>query len=133
MNFRWRSRGGCIGGGCGCLIFMGVWVLLLGIFGVVLNFAKQSAPYMEALAQARANEQVIEALGEPIEPGWWVTGSAETNTTSGYADFAFPVSGPKNAGKLYVVAVKSAGLWEIQRIELEVDGRSSRIPLLTGR
>lgn len=133
MNFRWRRRGGCVGGGCGCLLFVGIWVLVLGIFAFVLNIVKESDPYQGALAQARSNEQVIEALGEPIEPGWWITGSAETTDTSGYADFAFPISGPQNSGKLYVVANKSAGLWEFQRIELEVDGQSSRIPLLTGR
>ena len=133
MNFRWRSRGGCVGGGCGCLIFFGVWAIVIGAFAVALTFIKQSDPYIGALTQARNNEQVIAVLGEPIEPGWWITGSAETTDTSGYADFAFPISGPENSGKLYVVANKSAGLWEFQRIELEVDGQSARIPLLTGR
>ena len=134
MNFRWRRRGGCaLGGVCGCLLFFGIWALVLGIFGVVLNVIKDSEPYQGALSQVRNNEQVIQALGEPIEPGWWIIGSSETSGTSGFADFSFPLSGPKNSGKLYVVAVKSAGQWEFQRIELEVDGQSSRIPLLTGR
>ena len=134
MNFRWRRPGGCaLGGGCGCLLFIGIWALVLGIFAVVLNILKDSEPYQGALAQARQSEQVIEVLGEPIEPGWWLTGSSETNGSSGFADFAFPISGPKNSGKLYVVAAKSAGLWEFQRIELEVEGQSARIPLLIGR
>ena len=133
MNFRWRRQGGCIGGGCGCLLFVGIWVLVLGIFAFVLNIVKESEPYQGAVAQVRNNEQAIEALGEPIEPGWWVAGSSETSGSSGFADFYFPVSGSKNSGTLYVLAVKSVGLWEFQRIELEVDGQSSRIPLLTGR
>ena len=134
MNVRWQRRGGCaLGGGCGCLLFFGITALVIGIFAIVLNIAKDSEPYQGALTQARSNEQVIEALGEPIEPGWWITGSAETTTTSGFADFAFPISGPENSGTLYVVALKSAGQWELQRVELEVEGQSSRIPLLTGR
>jgi hypothetical protein len=134
MKWRWRHRGGCaLGGGCGCLLFLGISALVISIFALVLNIVKDSEPYQSALTQARNNEQVIQALGEPIEPGWWITGSSETSGTSGFADFAFPLSGPKNSGKLYVVAVKSAGRWEFQHIELEVDGQSARIPLLTGR
>ena len=67
MNFRWRRRGGCVGGGCGCVLFVGIWVLVLGIFAYVLTIVKDSDPYQGALAQARSNTQVIEALGEPIE------------------------------------------------------------------
>ena len=134
MNFRWQRRGGCaLGGGCGCLLFFGITALVIGIFAIILNIAKDSEPYQDALAQARRNDQVIQALGEPIEPGWWITGSSETTPTSGFADFAFPISGPDNSGTLYVVALKSAGQWELQRVELEVEGQSTRIPLLTGR
>jgi hypothetical protein len=134
MRWRWRRQSGCaLGGGCGCLLFFGIWALVIGIFALVLNVIKDSEPYQGALTQARSNERVIEVLGEPIEPGWWITGSSETTDTSGFADFAFPISGPDNSGNLYVVALKSAGEWEFQRIELEIEGQSSRIRLLTGR
>jgi hypothetical protein len=122
-----------VGGGCGCLIFACVTVLVIGVLGVVLNQVKQSDLYQGALSLARNNEQVVQALGEPIEPGWWVTGSMETSGPTGSADFAFPLSGPRNRGTLYVVATRSAGLWEFQRIELGVADQNERIPLLTGR
>ncbi len=130
MKFRWGSRrsGGC----CGCLVFLLTTGLIVGITFFVFSRIKESDVYQEALAVAQTSEASVQALGEPVEAGWWITGSVETSGTSGFADFAFPVSGPDGSGTLYVVAVKSAGLWELQRVDLDVEG-GERVPLLTGR
>jgi hypothetical protein len=122
-----------VGGACGCLLTLGIFALVIGIFAIVLGAIKDSDLYQDSLAQVRGNEQAVQALGEPIEAGWWVGGSMETSGSSGYADFYFPVSGSRASGNVYVVANKSAGLWKFQRVELAVEGQSARIPLLGGR
>jgi hypothetical protein len=125
-NRRWilLGVGGCLGLVCLCAAFAA------GIGAVVFGAIRSTDVYQEALARARANPAVVEALGEPIEPGWWVTGSIETTGNLGDADFTIPVSGPNGSGRLNAVARKSGGPWEFFRLEVVVDGRSQPIDLL---
>jgi hypothetical protein len=58
-----------------------------------------SALYQTALTRARTDSRVIDALGEPIEPGWAISGTLH-NGDSG--DMGFSLSGPKAAGELYL-------------------------------
>jgi hypothetical protein len=70
-------------------------------------------------------------LGTPIEEGWMVSGSINTSTTSGDADLAVPISGPKGRGKIFVTAHKSSGAWEYQVMLAAIDGSDQRINLLS--
>ena len=81
------------------------------------------------MAQARSNRQVVDALGEPIESGFWISGSINVDGPSGDVDVSIPISGPKGSGTLYVVGNRSAGRWQYSRMEVEVSGRPSRIDL----
>ncbi len=108
----------------GFLVFIGAIVLL--VFGAM----KSSDAYKGALAQARANPAVTEALGSPIKDGWFVSGKTNVDGSGGDANLAIPLSGPKAAGKLYVVATKTAGRWHYTTLELEVEGRAERVELL---
>jgi hypothetical protein len=122
------------------VIPVGIGVILLlclvplfcvaGVGASVFGLIKSSDVYQNALQEAQSHPAVNEALGEPVEPGWWVTGSIEVNNTTGNADFAVPLSGPKNSGTLYAVAFKEAGQWHFSRLEVEVQGQSERINLL---
>jgi hypothetical protein len=69
-------------------------------------------------------------LGEPIELGFWISGSINISGPTGNADFSVPLSGPKGAGRLYIVGEKSAGKWSFDLLEVEIDGRDERIDLL---
>ena len=81
---------------------------------------KESEAYTEAIAIAQQDPRVIEVLGEPIEPGFFLSGSVNFSGSTGEADIQIPLSGPKGSATLYVVAHRSAGEWEFER--LEVDG-----------
>lgn len=118
----------------GCLILL-LPVLLLtgfvgGILALVFGTIKSTDVYEEALARARSHPAVIEALGEPVEDRWWMSGQINTSGPSGSADIAIPLRGPKGKGTVYAVASKSAGRWEYQTLEVEVEGRAERIDLL---
>lgn len=114
----------CLGVVCLCAAFITL------IVGIVFGAIRSTDVYQEALQRARNDPAVVEALGEPIEPGWWVTGSIETTGNLGDADFTIPISGPNGSGRLYAVARKSGGPWEFFRLEVAIDGRSDRINLL---
>lgn len=117
-----------LGLGCGCLFLTAV----LGIGGVAflgLSMLQRSGAYQEALAQVQESSAAREALGEPIDKGWWATGSVETSGPSGEASIAFPVHGPRGRGKVYAEAIRSGGEWSFQRLEVEVAETGQRIDL----
>jgi len=89
----------------GCVGF--VAVVVLGVFGLL----KSSTPYAQALALVRSNERVQRAIGEPITPGWLVSGSVQISGAKGNARLWLPISGPKRQADVVVVATGAEGLW----------------------
>ncbi|HEV2969018.1 MAG TPA: cytochrome c oxidase assembly factor Coa1 family protein [Pirellulales bacterium] len=106
-------------------------VFCAGIAAIILGSMKSSWACSEGLALAWHNAKVVEKLGEPIETGWFVTGSIEVAGPSGTANLAVPIHGPHNSGTLYVVAHKAADQWQFDRAEVEVNSDEKRIDLLT--
>lgn len=114
----------------GCLtslvaVVAGVAAIVVLVFG----FMKTSDVYQHALQAATSHQAVIEALGEPIEPGWFVSGSINVAGSSGTADISIPIAGPKGHATIFAVARKSAGRWAYDVLEVEVEGRVERINL----
>jgi Cytochrome oxidase complex assembly protein 1 len=97
-------------GGCGVLI-VGFLAFIAFIIFVVGAATRSSDPYKAALARAQADPRVAEALGTPLEPGWFTQGSISVNNDSGQCDMTIPVSGPKGKAKIYVVGAKERGRW----------------------
>lgn len=123
-NCLWLVPVGCLGLLALAAIFIG------GILTVTMGGIKSTDAYREALVRARANPEVREALGEPIEPGWFVQGKVNVSGPAGDADLSIPLSGPKGKGTLYLSARKESGQWEYKTLEVAVDGRTERINLL---
>lgn len=114
---------------CGCLAIVALAAAGAGGFVWFLKTVMTSSDaYKLAIERAVDHPAVIEALGEPVEPGWFVGGSVQVTGPTGSADLSIPVRGPKAKGTLYAVAEKSAGEWRFERLELETAGR--RIDLL---
>jgi len=118
----------------GCLVLILPLLALAGFIGgilaIVFGSIKSTDVCQQALTLAKSNPVVIEALGEPIEDGWLMSGNINTSGPSGSADISIPLHGPKGKGTLYAVATKSAGRWEYDTLEVEVQGRDDRINLL---
>jgi hypothetical protein len=107
------------------------FVLPLALVGSIFAAMKNSDVAKESLLRAQKNALVVQKLGTPIEEGWLVSGSINTSTTSGDADLAVPISGPKGQGKIYVTAHKSAGAWDYQVMQIAIEGSDQRINLLS--
>ena len=125
-NWKWALPvGGCLlplllcGGGALVFVFV--------IYGAVTGAIKSSDAYAEGMARARANPEVVAALGEPIESGFWISGNIDVSGSAGNVDVSIPISGPKGSGTLYVVGTRSAGRWQYSTMAVEVPGRASRI------
>jgi hypothetical protein len=125
-NWKWFVPAGCL-----TMLVLAVGFVAL-IFTFVFGLMKSSDVYKEALARATASSAVIEALGTPIEPGFFAGGNIETSGPSGSANLSIPIAGPKGKGTIYLEARKSAGKWEFSLLTVEIAQTGQRIDLLGG-
>lgn len=126
-NWKWAVPCGCTGLVLAGALFVGV--VLVG----AMSLLRSSDAFEEALALARGNQEVVTRLGEPIEPGWLVSGSIETSGPSGEAALSIPLSGPRGGGTLVVEAEKRRGAWVFHAADVLVDGETGSIDLLADR
>ena len=123
-NWKWFVPTGCcltplvLGGALAAFI-------VLVIFGAM----KQTDVYQTALARAKADQRVTNALGTPIEEGWLLSGNTEVSGSSGKADLTIPISGPKGKGTIYAVATKSAGEWTYSKLVVKIDSTGETIDI----
>jgi hypothetical protein len=128
-NWKWVIPVGCL---VLLLPILALGGFIGGILAIVFGSIKSTDVGQEAIRRSVSNPAVIEALGAPVEEGWWVAGQIKTAGPSGYADIMIPLKGSRTKGKVYAVATKSAGRWTYETMEVEVEGRDERIDLLAG-
>ncbi len=129
------SRGLWLGCGLVALVLVCIGLVVgtaVAIIAFTFNSIKSSDVYQQALTEVTTNPEVLNALGEPVEPGWFISGSISVSGSSGDATLSVPISGPKGKGTLYAEAAKSAGVWEFDVLQVEVEGQPGRIDLLSG-
>jgi Cytochrome oxidase complex assembly protein 1 len=118
----------------GCFTVALVFVIFVGsILVIVFSAMKSTDVYKDALARARADPAVIEALGSPIKDGFLMSGNTNVNGASGESNLSIPISGPKGKGTIYVSAQKSLGEWNYSGLVVEIGQTHQRIDLLQGR
>ena len=123
-NWKWFVPTGCL---TIALLFVAfVFSIVLLVFGAM----KSTDIYKNALAKAKANSSVIEALGSPIHDGLFVSGNTNVNGATGAANLSIPISGPKGKGTIYVKAEKSLGRWTYSELVVEIEKTGERIDLL---
>jgi hypothetical protein len=115
----------------GCLSLLVAAAAFVAVVAAIVSGAMTSSePYAHALAEAKASPAVAEALGTPLEPGFFASGSIHVTGPSGTAALAIPLSGPKGKGTIYVEATKSAGVWTYETLLVRVKGSDEAIDLL---
>lgn len=123
-NWKWVFPLGCLG----VVVLLGAFVG--GIFFLVENSFRHSEAYAQAMARAQANPQVLDRIGQPLKAAWLVSGSIQVHGSSGEANLSIPISGPKGKGTIFVAARRSAGAWQFDTLQVEIQGRTDRIDLL---
>ena len=103
--------------------------LVLVVISIAFGALKSSDAYKVALAKAKADPRVVNALGSPIKGGFFVSGKTNVTGSSGQADLTVPISGPNGKGTIYFVASKFAGEWTFSRLIVEVEKTGQRIDL----
>lgn len=102
-------------------IFIGL--MTLGVFQVM----KSSDIYQMALHEVQTHEDANRVLGEPIEPGWFLSGNINMSDDDGEAQLSIPVHGTKQAGTVQLEAVKKDGKWMFNSLLLDVDNTDTDI------
>ncbi|WP_051710931.1 cytochrome c oxidase assembly factor Coa1 family protein [Andreprevotia chitinilytica] len=123
-NWKWFLPLLCVA--CVVLFAGFIAAIMFAVFGMM----KSSDAYVQALAKARATPAVVQALGEPIKEGYFVSGSINESGPSGRAELEIPVTGPRGDGRVFVVAQKSVGQWSILQLVVEIDSNHQRITLV---
>lgn len=115
------------------LILASVGLLLgfvLGIGSLVIGQLKSSPAYIEGLKRARADPEVISALGQPIEEGWLVMGSFRQSNEEVDVTINAPLSGPRGAARLWVTGTTRGEGWAYTQMNVQLEGSQRKIDLL---
>ena len=114
-NWKWVVPVGCLTplllvGGC-----------VAGIVFFVFSAIKGTDLYEDAVVRAQNDPRVVEALGGPVEAGWWVTGSVNVEGHRGTADFSVPLLGTRKRGTLDVAGTRDGGEWNYSTLRVRVE------------
>jgi hypothetical protein len=106
--------------GCIVIIVLGVIagvVIALGVFTVI----KKTDVYKQARDRACNDPRVIAALGEPVTPGFIVTGGVHIDTNGGNANVHFPIKGSRAGGKVDAEATYDGSKWTYSKLLVTPD------------
>jgi hypothetical protein len=110
-------------GGAVVLFFAGIAFIVVGAFAVI----RSSGACQEAMARAGASPAVLQALGAPLEVGWFVTGTLDPGRS---ADITIPVTGPRGTARIHVVASKATGKWVFSTLTVKLRATGGQISLV---
>lgn len=114
-NAKWVILAGCLAP----LLLAGSCVA--SIVWYVFNTIRESDLYADALRRAQSHPAVVEHLGAPVEPGWWVAGNVSLDGPRGSADFTVPLTGSRKRGSLHVTASRDGDAWNYSVMRVRVD------------
>lgn len=106
-NRKWAIPVGCL------LLLMGGCLASLAVVGlkatkaVTAEYAEVASLPRQAANEAKMNQAVIDALGQPIEAGQMQNTRYNRQNSETHVEFALPLSGPKGKGTLQVRAFRS--------------------------
>jgi hypothetical protein len=110
----------------GCLtLFMLIAAFAMIMVTIITSSFRHSDVYKQAIAQAAANPQVRERIGEPIKPDWLISGEINLSGNSGKANLVIPISGPRGRGKIHAVAQKGGGVWRFTCLQVDLANQSA--------
>ena len=116
----------------GCLtLFLLIAVFVLCLMAVITSAFRSSDVYKQAVAKAGENQQVRNLIGEPVKPAWLISGQLNVSGSTGNANLSIPISGPRGKGTIRAVAFKNAGVWRFTVLQVNVEGQSESIDLLS--
>ncbi len=109
--------------GCSVLVALSILVVA-GVVIFAFGMIRRTDVYRIASDRALHDTRVIDALGAPVETGWWVRGSIDLHNGEGSADITFPIHGPKGKATVEARAAHSAtgDKWVFTKMKVYPEG-----------
>lgn len=115
----------------GCLVIIVLLVVFAGsLFFGITTLMSDSTAYKDSMELVTSNEEVIQLLGEPIEPNGMSGGNINYSGGYGSAELTIPIKGPKGEATIRVEGGGVDDDWTYEVMEVYVDGSDEIIDLL---
>jgi len=92
------------------------YLVFIPLFMMPLMGMMKGEAYDLSLVNIQANEEVMSLIGEPMKPGYFVTGSVSTSGPKGQASLQYSISGPNGKATAIVYAFKELGEWKLHQV-----------------
>jgi hypothetical protein len=125
-NWKWFVPVGCVT--LLLLVVIAAAAIGYGLLGLYEN-SGMADPKRDALAAAQASPAVKQALGEPMQLGFMMSGQININNDRGHADVSFPIHGPRGKGRVHVVGEMTGDRWTYSVLEAQIDGQPAPVDL----
>lgn len=86
--------------------------------------------YELSLAAIRENRVIVEKIGEPMEPGWFVSGTVQTTNAEGKAKLEYSLTGPNSPAKVYVYASRKMGKWKLIQVIVTIKASGEQLQVI---
>jgi len=104
---------------------------LPALFFVITGSMKHSDAFNMSLGELQNNPEIIALIGQPIEPGFLVTGSISSGTGSGKALLNYSIKGPKGEAEVQVAAIKEIDGWHIKELLVYSEGQENLLTIIS--
>jgi hypothetical protein len=125
------SNRGCLLGCLPVLGFIGLCFISIMLLGQVMF--RVWGPYDAAMTVVRGSEEVVAALGEPINTGLTIVGGISSSGSDSDAQFETPITGSRRSGTLRVSGTYHKGRWDLSIWVLYDEDNEERTIYLSAR
>lgn len=105
----------------GLSIALGIGLLIAISWVGCSAFLKNNDAYERGLATTLADPVLEDALGAPLEEGWFINGTVEGDGMTTHGVWLVRIRGTEETGTLRIAGVKSSGLWRVVQLSVEAD------------
>ena len=88
-------------------IGFGLLVVIMPLFIFSISFMLKGEAYQKSLLLIRSNQEVVNYVGNPIKPNYFVGGKIQLSGDHGSAILRYSITGAKKEASVYVVAHKN--------------------------
>ena len=117
----------------GCLTLIIVVSIMIGVAVVKMpELLNNVEPIQHGITQTMSNDDVREAIGEPIEVDRYgeTEGTFDIKNDNSEINMTFPLKGPKGTASLIIRGAKENDQWTYSELYVEIHSSGTRINLL---
>ena len=111
------------------LSYIGIGLAIIGGALAISWMMRSTDFYKHSVDIAVNDRRVVQALGEPVQTGWWVMGEISSGGMSSEGDLRIPLKGSRGKGTLFAAGRVDAGLWTYFNLVVHISSTGEVIDL----